>query len=179
MDPREGNTNRKRDRRARLTRERRVCTKRNVPSPEAPRRSLERGNTRRSIVEDRSAACESPPSRIVSECAGTSVVRLSVERSKSAWSANLTLCARVHSSSHYSQKKRREWRPRQAEATRDERDSTRGTIRLICTNHPCCRHTVVILHFLWKTVDRYTGSSDTNKLYSSANRAEDHRSRDR
>jgi len=157
MDPRKSNTSRKEDRRARLTRERRVCTKRNVPSPEAPRHSPERGNTRRSIVEDRAAACELPPSRRVSEYVETSVVRLSVGRSKSAWSANLTLRARL-------QRGGQEWRPRQAEETRDEQNETRReTIRLICTNHclppPCCH----IRFSLKNRILEYTRSSDRNK----------------
>lgn len=108
MDPRKGNTSRKGDRRARLTRKWRVFTKRNVPSPEAPRRSPWRGNTRRSIAEDRTAACESPPSRRVSECAGMSVVCLSVGRSKSAWSANLTLCGGKDESEDQDKRKRQE-----------------------------------------------------------------------
>lgn len=65
-----------------------------VPSPEAPRRSPKRENTRRSIAEDRTAAFESPPSRRAWECAGMSAVYLFVGRSKSARSADLTFRAR-------------------------------------------------------------------------------------
>lgn len=100
-----------------------ICTKMNLPSPEAPRRSPKRGNTRRSIAEDRTAAFESPPSRKPSECAGMSAVCLSAGRSKSAPSAEDLTFRRAKRSRRRAKAKRKQ--------TRDDRAirSIRGIIR--------------------------------------------------
>lgn len=84
------NANRKGNPKAELTSKRRICRKRNVLSLEAPRRLPGRGNTRRSIAKDRTAACELPPSRRVSGYMETSAVCLFAERNKYAHPADLT-----------------------------------------------------------------------------------------
>lgn len=155
-------------------RERRVCTKRNVPSPEAPRRSPERGNTRRSIAEDRAAACELPPSRRASEYAGTSVVCLSARRSKSAWSANLTLWTRARA--------RTEGKDESEDQDKRKRQVTNGT-RLDVIQFDWFARTAAsaattpLSYFLWRTVNRYTANGDTNKelSHSFTNSSEDSR----